>query len=106
MQPVAAIALLPDIDHPAADHPVAKHADPPVIEAIPFAKAIRFLEGNQFFCERDTPVHPGAFSVENQFAEKSTIGPQPKPEVGKIPNNQNQVRGRSRDKTGSLAILD
>lgn len=57
MKVVTTIGLLPDIDHPAADYPITQNADPMVIERIPFAKAVRFPKGDQFFRQRDAFIH-------------------------------------------------
>lgn len=48
MQTIGAPAILPDVDHPAGDDPVAKHADAPVVERIPFPEGVRFLQSGKF----------------------------------------------------------
>jgi hypothetical protein len=68
MEMISAIAFLPDINHPAIDYPVTKDADPPIIERIPFSKAIHFAKGDQLFRERDVLIHFG-----ERFKSRETI---------------------------------
>jgi hypothetical protein len=51
--------IFPDIDHPAADHPITKHTDAKIIERVPFAESVTFLEHSQFLVEPDVPVPHG-----------------------------------------------
>jgi hypothetical protein len=77
MKVVTTIGLLPDIDHPAADYPITQNADPMVIERIPFAKAVRFPKGDQFFRQRDAFIHFDRLKEGNQFDGKMAIGMTP-----------------------------
>jgi hypothetical protein len=51
--------IFPDIDHPTADHPITKHTDAKIIERVPFAESVTFLEHSQFLVEPDVPVPHG-----------------------------------------------
>jgi hypothetical protein len=46
-----ALLIAPDIDHPAADDPVAENADSLVIERIPISKRVGLLKDRQFFVQ-------------------------------------------------------
>jgi hypothetical protein len=59
MQMESATLVFPDINHSAADHSIAKHADATIIERVPFAESVTFLEHSQFLVEPDVPVPHG-----------------------------------------------
>ena len=62
---IIAARVLPDVDHPPGHHSIAKDTNPPVVERMPPAQTIAFLEDDEFVLERDVPIH---CLEKNQFA--------------------------------------
>src|SRR4029077_19205906 len=86
MKPITPSTILPDIDHPAADNPIAKHTDPPVVEGRPFAKTVGLLKYRQLILQSNVLVHWGlGLRGETKFRRRSEISPPLKEYVGKLP---------------------
>jgi hypothetical protein len=51
--------IFPDINHSPADHAITKNTDALVIERLPFAESVGFLQHSQFLVEPDMPVSHG-----------------------------------------------
>ena len=65
---IGAARILPDIDHPAADHFLAERANPAVIERGPFPLRISQLQSHQLFIERNVPVpRPRTHAKDNSY---------------------------------------
>jgi len=54
---IVAASILPNIDHPSGDDPVAEDANSPVIQRRPVPDWIRVLEKRQLFVQADTSIH-------------------------------------------------
>jgi hypothetical protein len=47
MEMITAVAILPDINHSSANDPIAQDADAPVIQRVPLAMTVGFLQYGQ-----------------------------------------------------------
>jgi hypothetical protein len=67
MEAITAVVILPNVDHPAGDDSVAKDTDAPIIERIPFAITVGFLEHGQSIRQSDVSVHSGFVFVKQEI---------------------------------------
>lgn len=61
MQMERPVLIFPDIDHPAADYPITTGTDATIVERVPFAESVAFLQDSQLFVKPDVPV-PHSFT--------------------------------------------